>query len=166
MDFDDAAGLLDGLRGSRARAARAELLSGCADEGFAEQELRAAVAEDRLALLPVERLLGGRYTAGRSSSASGLPAAVLIRFRRLLGLPEPGLDERVFSDEDIEAARSTSCSSTRASTRRRSSRSRACSARAMARLAATIDGGFVDTSCSRATPSRRSPCASPRWPSS
>jgi adenylate cyclase len=70
-------------------------------------ELKAAVAEDRLALLPVERVLGGRYTAREIEERTGVPAALMLRMRRLLGLPEVGLDDRAFGDEDVEAARST-----------------------------------------------------------
>jgi adenylate cyclase len=36
-----------------------------------------------------------------------VPVELLLRFHRLLGLPEPAPDERLFSDEDVEAARST-----------------------------------------------------------
>src|SRR5258708_839388 len=105
MDFE-AAGLLDGLEGHE-RDARVALLEQLISEGFSEQELRAAVAEDRLALVPVERVLGGRYTAAEVEERTGVPASLVIRIRRLQGLPEPGVDERAFSDEDVEAARST-----------------------------------------------------------
>jgi adenylate cyclase len=105
MDFE-AAGLLDGLEGHE-RDARVALLEQLISEGFSEQELKAAVAEDRLALVPVERVLGGRYTAAEVEERTGVPASLVIRIRRLQGLPEPGADERAFSDEDVEAARST-----------------------------------------------------------
>jgi adenylate cyclase len=105
MDFE-AAGLLDGLKGQE-RAAREKLLERLVSDGFTIEELKAAVAEDRLALLPVERVLGGRYTAAEVEEQTGLPAPVLIRIRRLNGLPEPGPDERAFGDEDVAAARST-----------------------------------------------------------
>jgi adenylate cyclase len=105
MDFE-AAGLLDGLDGHE-RAARVALLERLISEGFSEQELKAAVAEDRLALVPVERVLGGKYTAAEVEERSGVPASLVIRIRRLQGLPEPGADERAFSDEDIAAAKST-----------------------------------------------------------
>jgi adenylate cyclase len=105
MDFE-AAGLLDGLEGHE-RDARVALLEQLISEGFSEQELRAAVAEDRLALVPVERVLGGTYTAAEVEERTGVPASLVIRIRRLQGLPEPGADERAFSDEDVEAARST-----------------------------------------------------------
>lgn len=105
MDFA-AAGLLDGL-GDEERAAREELLSSLAEDGFSLDELTAAVHEDRLALLPVERVLGGAFTAKEIEERTGLPVALLIRMRRLLGLPEPGPDDRVFGEDEVAAAEST-----------------------------------------------------------
>jgi adenylate cyclase len=105
MDFA-AAGLLEGLEGEE-RAARLELLERLAADGVGVDELRAAVAEDRLALLPLDRVLGARYSAAEIERDAGLPAELLIRFRRLLGLPTSDPDERVFAEEDIDAARST-----------------------------------------------------------
>jgi adenylate cyclase len=104
MDFA-AAGLLDGLEGEE-RAARIRLLESLEAAGFAVDELKAAVAEDRLALLPVERVLAGRYTARELEEQTGVPVAVMLRIRRSLGLPEGTADEKLFSDEDIAAARS------------------------------------------------------------
>ncbi len=105
VDFDEA-GLLDGLEG-RDREARIELLQRLRDDGATDQELIDAVNHDRLALLLVERRLGGRHTMREIEQATGLPADFLMRMRRLLGLPVPDLDDRVFSDEDVEQARST-----------------------------------------------------------
>ncbi len=103
MDFA-AAGLLDGLEGE-ARTARAALLASLWADGFSLEDLRRAVAEDRLALLPVERILGGIYTAADVHERSGLDEAFLRRLRRLLGLPEPGPQDRVFGEQDVEAAK-------------------------------------------------------------
>jgi adenylate cyclase len=97
--------LLDGLEGEE-RVARERLLERLVDDGFGVDELREAVAEDRLALLPVDRVLGGRYTAAEVQARSGLPAEMVLRVRRLLGLPDAGPDERVFGEEDVAAARS------------------------------------------------------------
>jgi adenylate cyclase len=105
MDFA-AAGLLDGLDGPE-REERRELLERLAADGVTLEELSAAIAEDRLALLPLDRVLGAIYTAAEIEQRSGVPAELLIRFRRLLGLPEPGPDDRVFSNDDIAAAQST-----------------------------------------------------------
>jgi len=101
-DFSE---LLEGLSGEE-RAARARLLEQLATDGFTPEELKSAVQEDRLALLPVERMLGARYTAREIEQRVGLPARVMLRVRRLGGLPEAGPDDRVFGDEDIEAAKS------------------------------------------------------------
>jgi adenylate cyclase len=105
MDFG-AAGLLDGLEGED-RAARKRLLDRLLDEGYTVAELKEAVREDRLALLLVERVLGGRYTATELEQRSGLPATQMLRIRRLLGLPEASLDDRVFGEEEAAAAEST-----------------------------------------------------------
>jgi adenylate cyclase len=105
MDFA-AAGLLDGLDRDD-RAARERLLERLVAEGVPLEELKAAVAEDRLALLPVQRVLGGRYTAREIEQRTGLPAELVLRFRRVSGLPEAGPGERVLDDDDIAAARST-----------------------------------------------------------
>lgn len=104
MDFE-AAGLLDGLEGEE-RNAREHLLERLAKDGLSLDELKEAVAEDRLALLPVERVLSGRYTAEEISQATGLPVDLLVRIRRLLGLPESDPEERAFSDEEVAAAES------------------------------------------------------------
>lgn len=103
MGFE-AEGLLDDLEGEE-RQARLKLLDQLAQDGFTDQELRAAVAEDRLALLPIERALGGRYTAAEVEQMSGLPAEAMLRYQRLLGLPGAAPDERAFGEEDVEAAR-------------------------------------------------------------
>src|SRR5436309_2496902 len=105
MDFADA-GLLDDLEGEE-RDAREKLLGHLLDDGFSADELKQAVAEDRLTLLAVERVLGGRYSANEIEEKTGFPAKTLLRLRRILGLPEAGPDDRVFGDEDIEMAQST-----------------------------------------------------------
>ncbi|MFZ0976875.1 MAG: adenylate cyclase regulatory domain-containing protein, partial [Solirubrobacteraceae bacterium] len=104
MDFDP---LLDGLKGED-RAARERLLERLAGEGYSLEDLKAAVEEDRLALLLVERVLGGRYTAQELEERTGFPASQMLRIRRLLGLPEPAPGDHVYGEEEIEAARSIS----------------------------------------------------------
>src|SRR4051812_49666769 len=54
----DAEGLLDPLSDEGDRQARRELLNELCADGFSLEELRRAVHEDRLVLLPVERALG------------------------------------------------------------------------------------------------------------
>jgi adenylate cyclase len=104
VDFDE---LLDGLEGED-RAARERLLERLAGEGYTIDDLKAAIEEDRLALLPVERVLGGRYTARDLEERTGFPAAQMLRIRRLLGLPEVSPDDRVYGEEEIDAAKSIS----------------------------------------------------------
>jgi adenylate cyclase len=105
VDFD-AAGLLDGLEGED-RAARERLLDKLCAEGYTLDELTEAVNEDRLPLLLVDRVLGGRYTARELEKRTGLSAAQLLRIRRLLGLPEAAPEDQVFGEEEIKAGEST-----------------------------------------------------------
>ena len=66
-----ALGLLDGLEGA-ARASRGALLESLHEDGRSVEELRAAAAEGRLALLPAERALGagGNLPAARPEPVS------------------------------------------------------------------------------------------------
>lgn len=105
MDYAGA-GLLDGLEGED-RAARVRLLDRLVDDGFTLKELQEAVQEDRLALLLVQRVLGGRHTARELEQRTGLGVDQLMRIRRLLGLPDASPDHRVFGEEEIAAAEST-----------------------------------------------------------
>jgi adenylate cyclase len=106
IDFE-AEGLLKGLRG-KAREARRELLAELAAAGVPLEELRQAVEEDRLVLLPVERVLEGegrRYTAAEVAELAGLELDFLVRQRQALGLPIPDPDQKHLSEEDLEAAK-------------------------------------------------------------
>ena len=106
IDFERE-GLLTGTRG-KAREARRELLDQLAADGVPLEDLRKAVEEDRLVLLPVERVLEGegpRYTAAQVAERAGVPEDLLRRNRLALGLPDPGPGERVFTAEDVEAAK-------------------------------------------------------------
>ena len=105
IDFE-AEGLLDGLDGE-ARAARRDLLEQLAADGAPLDELKLAVAEDRLALLPVERVLAGegRYSARELAELAGLDDEFQHRQMRALGLAIGDPDERVFGEGDLEAAR-------------------------------------------------------------
>jgi adenylate cyclase len=106
IDFE-AEGLL-GDRKGKAREARLALLQELADQGVSLEELRRAVEEDRLVLLPVERAFDSgtdRYTAGEIAEASELDPEFLGRLLQALGAPIPEDDERVYADTDIEAAK-------------------------------------------------------------
>jgi adenylate cyclase len=105
MDFAKA-GLLEGLDGEE-RASRERLLERLHTEGFTLEQLRRAVAEERLALLLVERVLGGRHTAREVEQSTGLAADLALRIRRVAGLPGAGPDDRVFDDDDAAAAAAT-----------------------------------------------------------
>src|SRR6476661_7427012 len=102
-----AEGLLDGLEGD-ARDARERLLRRLHDEGVSLDDLKAAAAEDRLVLLPAERIIGGepRYTGADMAERSGLDEDLLETLRRAQGLPVPERGARVYTELDLEAARS------------------------------------------------------------
>ena len=73
--------------------------------GFSLDELREAVAEDRLALLPVEQALGGeaKYTPRELADKAGVSLDLFLRQRQALGLSRPDPDERMVGEEDLEA---------------------------------------------------------------
>ena len=96
MDWD-AEGLLEGLPDERARSARRRLLDELHGEGVPLEELREAVAEERLALLPLERLLGEqRYTLDEIVEATGVERGWLLDSRRALGLAGGWPDARIY----------------------------------------------------------------------
>lgn len=99
-------GLLDGLEGD-ARAVRLHLLDRLSADGVSVEELRRAVAADRLALLPVEWALSRDVSIGSAELAHqcGLDLDFVLAVRRALGLPEAGPDEPVFRQADVEAFR-------------------------------------------------------------
>ena len=106
IDFE-AEGLLEGLDGP-ARRARLELLESLAGDGVPLEELRLAVEEARLPLLPVERILGGgdeRYTLAELAEASELTPEFLERLWRALGAALPEAGERAYTAADLEAAK-------------------------------------------------------------
>jgi adenylate cyclase len=143
MDFAGE-GLLDGLEGDE-RDQREQLLHRLQDEGFTAEELTKAVEEDRLALLLVDRKLGGTHTAREIEEQTGLPASMMIQIRRHHGLTEVGPDDRVFSDEDIEAARSTKLFLDAGFDEERIIEITRVLGEGMARLTATITSAFVET---------------------
>ncbi len=135
--------LLDGLTGS-ARTSRESLLRRLSEDGFSDGELRRAVEEDRLVLLPLERLLGGRFTAAEVEERTGVPGALLLRIRRLSGLPEAGAESRVFGEEDLEVARSTQLFLDAGLQEQSITEMTRVLGEAMARVAATVGGHFVE----------------------
>jgi adenylate cyclase len=101
IDFE-AEGLLEGASD---REARLDLLRTLEQEGFSLEELREAAEHDRLALLPLERVIAGEgrlYTREELAEQTGLPEEFLDRAARALGVPvrEPG--ERVITEEELE----------------------------------------------------------------
>ena len=108
MDWDSH-GLLDGLDDD-AREERRKLLDTLHEDGVELDELKRAVAEDRLVLLPIEHALLSppAYSARDVADASGLPVELLLDWRRIIGTSIPDdLDARIFSEEDVEAAKRT-----------------------------------------------------------
>jgi len=141
FDADD---LLEGLEGE-ARERRRRLLERLAGDGFSEAELAKAVKENRLALLPVERVLGGAYTTGEVEERAGLPGGTMERMRRQSGLPSAGPEDRVFGDEDVEAAKSMKLFLDAGFADERVDEITRVLGEGMSRLAATIAASFVET---------------------
>jgi adenylate cyclase len=134
--------LLDGLEG-RERAAREQLLAMLVERGFTVEELIAAAAEDRLTLLPVMQVLGGGLTATEVEAQTGVPRALIARIRRLSGLPEPGPDDPVFSDDDVEMARSLQLFIDAGIDEQALIETTRVTGEAMARVAATVSAAFA-----------------------
>ncbi len=143
VDFEKE-GLLDGLKGEE-REARRRLLEELLRRGAELAELKEAVAEDRLVLLPVERVVGGTYTAHDIEEKTGVDADVLVRIRRMLGLPQAEADERLFGEEDIEAAKSIKVFLDSGFREDAVAQITRVLGEAMSRLAVTVTGVFADT---------------------
>jgi adenylate cyclase len=102
------AGLLDGLDDERAREERVELLRHLSRDGFSIEEMRAAARQGRLALLPVDRVLGAGdacYTSVQVAEQSGVPLELLTKLWRALGFAETSEDEVAYDERDLEAAK-------------------------------------------------------------
>ena len=105
IDFE-AEGLLDGTDD---REARIELLRTLESEGFTLEELREAAAHNRLALLPVERVLAGDgqlYTKEELAEKTGLDTEFLNEAARALGVPVRQPGERAITEEELELSNS------------------------------------------------------------
>jgi adenylate cyclase len=106
IDFE-AEGLLGDLKGE-AREARLALLQELANEGVSLDELRRAVDENRLVLLPVERVFEEgrqRYTADEIAEGAGIEPEFLAKLLQALGAPIPEEEDRVYGEADLEAAK-------------------------------------------------------------
>jgi adenylate cyclase len=106
IDFE-AEGLLGDLKG-KAREARLALLEELTDQGVSPDELKRAVEENRLVLLPVERAFEEgqeKYTAAEIAQGAGLEPEFLGRLLQALGAPIPGEEDRVYGKADLEAAK-------------------------------------------------------------
>src|SRR5262245_54948267 len=106
VDFESE-GLLEGLEG-RAREGRLKLLEELSAEGVPLEELERAAEEGRLALLPVERMLGGgerRYTPRQVAEEADIDLDFLQRQWRALGMALVDDDEPGYGEGDLEAAR-------------------------------------------------------------
>ena len=102
-----AEGLLEGLDGA-ARDARLRLLEELEHSGVPLDELRQASEEGRLALVPLERELtpsGERFTFAEMAERAELDPEFLEQLTRALGLPLPDGDEPIFTEADLEAAK-------------------------------------------------------------
>jgi adenylate cyclase len=104
-DFE-AEGLLEGVEGP-AREARLRLLNRLFDGGVGLDELREAAAHDRLVILPAEQALGSdaRFSERQLSERAGVPLDFFLAVRRAQGLAVSDPDERVYSENDLDAAR-------------------------------------------------------------
>jgi hypothetical protein len=104
MDWQ-AEGLLDGLETDEERDGRRELLDRLHAEGCSTEELRRAVEEDRIALLPVEKLLlrGRLHTMADAIDKSGMSEEYIRADRRAIGLPEPQPDELLYNDDSLRS---------------------------------------------------------------
>ena len=77
--------------------------------GATDEEVRRAVDDDVLDLLAVDRLVvpsERHFTPRQVSEQSGLPLETLKQMWRALGFLQPGDDDAVLTDMDVEAARS------------------------------------------------------------
>jgi adenylate cyclase len=101
-----ALGLLDGLDDA-AREAREKLLAWLHGDGCSIEELQAAAAEGRLALLPAELALGGigTMTPEDVAAKAGVEIETLEAVRRASGLPLPQRDCPELGELDLFGAR-------------------------------------------------------------
>jgi adenylate cyclase len=102
----DAEGLLAGLEDERDREARRKLLDELDEQGIPLDELRRAATEERLVLLPVERVLGSggpQYTLDELAERAGAPKDLAVAHLKAMGAPVPAPEDRLFDDADVES---------------------------------------------------------------
>ena len=106
VDFERE-GLLEGVADGHERAARLDLLEQLHAAGVPLEELRRAVDEDRLALLPVELVFArdAAYTTRETARITGLDQDFLRREVLALGLPWPAADEPAMGEADLDGLR-------------------------------------------------------------
>src|SRR3954466_8334277 len=99
----DSEGLLEGLESETERAGRRELLDRLHGEGCSVDELRQAVADERLVLLPVEKLLlaDRNYTHDELAERTGLPREYLDRDWKAIGMSAVDDDTPVANDATV-----------------------------------------------------------------
>jgi adenylate cyclase len=105
-DFE-AEGLLEGLSDG-AREGRLALLRELHEAGVPMEELRDAVAENRLVLLPVERVFDGddqRYSSREIAEQVGVDLDFQLRLLQALGVSVPDPDAKTRRKADLEATK-------------------------------------------------------------
>ncbi|MEA2403531.1 MAG: adenylate cyclase [Thermoleophilaceae bacterium] len=106
-DEFESAGLLAGVEEGK-RDERLALLRHLRDDGFTIEELQEAAKKERLALLPVDRVLsteGAKYSSADLAEETGMPLELLQQLWRALGFTEVDPEEKLFGDPDLEAVR-------------------------------------------------------------
>jgi adenylate cyclase len=78
-----------------------------AAEGVPLDELKRATDEDRLAFLPLDRVLSGEpvYTMREVADRVGIPLEYMMAAREAAGLARPDPDEMTYSEADLENTR-------------------------------------------------------------
>jgi adenylate cyclase len=106
MADDDLDELLGDLQGA-ARQARRRLLRELLDDGCPEADIRQAIAQDRLALLPVDRILqaGARYSLQDLAREAAVELEDVRQSHRALGLTIGPDDEVRYGENDLEVTK-------------------------------------------------------------
>jgi adenylate cyclase len=102
MNWDEQ-GLLEGLESEKERAGRRELLDRLHANGCSVDELRRAVADDRLVLLPVEKMLlaDRKYTQAELAERTGLSREYIDADWKAMGMSAVSDDQPVANDATL-----------------------------------------------------------------